>query len=438
MPYFRAGLENNEFCVWVTSRILGEEDAVKALRKAVPGFRSRAAAGQMEVVPFSRWKARGGRTGNAILASIDKAIARGFDGLRLACHAIPGKEGGKSLSHWETDAIRSNNVIAAFLYPRDSFDALGLMEVVKNHRFALVRNADRWEIIESSEARSVKDELKRSQEKLKSLFNSMSEGFAYCRIVLDTGGKPSDCILLEVNEAFERLTGLKAKTIVGKPATAALPGIEKESAGWIAKLGSVALTGKPAQFESYAKLLHRWYRVSAFSPHRGYFVVTFSDITERRRAEETIRQQNIVLDGIGRILQLALTSETEEKLGRACLAVAEEVTGSKFGFIGEIGPDGFLHDIAISDPGWELCTMHDSTGHRRSPGDFPLHGLYGKVLLDGKAFFTNEPSAHPDSIGTPEGHPRLTAFLGAPLLQDGKTIGMAGLGNREGGYRAED
>ncbi|PWB65036.1 MAG: hypothetical protein C3F14_05995, partial [Deltaproteobacteria bacterium] len=66
------------------------------------------------------------------------------------------------------------------------------------------------------------------------------------------------------------------------------------------------------------------------------------------------------------------------------------------------------------------------------------HGLYGKVLLDGKAFFTNEPSAHPDSIGTPEGHPRLTAFLGAPLLQDGKTIGMAGLGNREGGYRPED
>jgi len=60
-----------------------------------------------------------------------------------------------------------------------------------------------------------------------------------------------------------------------------------------------------------------------------------------------------------------------------------------------------LHDIAISDPGWELCAMSDKAGHRRLPSDFKAQGLYRRVLLDGKGFFSNDPAAHPSSIGTP-------------------------------------
>jgi len=162
------------------------------------------------------------------------------------------------------------------------------------------------------------------------------------------------------------------------------------------------------------------------------------DITERKNAEERIRHQNIVFQGINRIFLDALTCDTEEELGRACLSVSEEVTQSKSGFILEIGADGFLHDIAISDPGWEFCKMYDKSGYRRPPGDFKIDGLYGRVLLKGKSFFTNDPYSHPDSISTPEGHPPLKAFLGTPLISGDKTIGMLGMGNREGGYRSED
>ncbi len=167
-------------------------------------------------------------------------------------------------------------------------------------------------------------------------------------------------------------------------------------------------------------------------------VATFKDITEQRRADKRIQHQNELLEGINRILREALTCDTEEELGRTCLEVAEELTRSKIGFIGELDPDGQLYDIAISNPGWDACRMEDQTGHRKPPTEFRIHGIYGRVLRDGKPFFTNDPSSHPDSIGLPEGHPTLTAFLGAPLVHEGKTIGIFGLGNREGGYRPEN
>jgi len=149
------------------------------------------------------------------------------------------------------------------------------------------------------------------------------------------------------------------------------------------------------------------------------------------------RRQNKIQDAINRIFEKALTCDTEEELGRICLSAVEELTGSKFSFIGEIGSDGYLHDIAISDPGWELCTMYDKTGHRRPPGNFKIHGLYGRVLLEGRSLLVNDPSSHPDSIGTPEGHPQLTAFLGVPFVQRERTIGMVAAGNRELGYTQE-
>jgi GAF domain-containing protein len=87
--------------------------------------------------------------------------------------------------------------------------------------------------------------------------------------------------------------------------------------------------------------------------------------------------------------------------------------------------------------GWTECLMYDKTGHRRSPGSFVVHGLYGNVINSEKSFFTNDPQSHLDSIGVPHGHPQLTSFLGVPLVLDGKIIGMLGVANREDGYSHE-
>ena len=81
--------------------------------------------------------------------------------------------------------------------------------------------------------------------------------------------------------------------------------------------------------------------------------------------------------------------------------------------------------------------MYDKTGHRRPPGNFLVHGLYGNVINSEKSFFTNDPMSHPDSIGIPCGYPQLTSFLGVPLMLDGKIMGMLGVANREGVYSSE-
>ena len=172
-----------------------------------------------------------------------------------------------------------------------------------------------------------------------------------------------------------------------------------------------------------------------FADRQGVAIqVMMQDITERKIAQQRIERHLAVMRGINRMLQDGLGDLSLEELGARCLAAAEEVTGSPLGFVGETGADGLFHDIAISNGGWDACAVLDRRGQRRAPGNFTIHGVYGRVLLDGKGFFTNDPSGHPDSIGLPPGHPPLESFLGVPLLHDGVTRGMIAVGNREGGY----
>ena len=120
---------------------------------------------------------------------------------------------------------------------------------------------------------------------LSNLFSKMLDGFAYHKIEIDDQGKPKDYVFLEVNDAFEKVTGLKRQNIIGKKATQALPGLEKDPANWIGLYGHVALTGEPTQFENYAQPLNKWFRVSAYCPEKGYFVTLFEDITESKKLE---------------------------------------------------------------------------------------------------------------------------------------------------------
>jgi len=163
------------------------------------------------------------------------------------------------------------------------------------------------------------------------------------------------------------------------------------------------------------------------------------EITERKHAEEQVLRHATVLEAINEVFQETLTCETEEELGKICLSVAEKLTGSKFGFYGELNPEGLLDDIAISNPGWEACKMAVSNA-RRDVKNMPIRGIDRSTIRDGKSRIVNEDeiATHPDRVGTPDGHPKIKAFLGVPLKYKEKIIGMIGLGNKEGGYVTSD
>jgi two-component system sensor histidine kinase/response regulator len=161
------------------------------------------------------------------------------------------------------------------------------------------------------------------------------------------------------------------------------------------------------------------------------------EVDYRRRVEERILRQSVVLEAMNRVFRETLRSESEEEVARTCLSVAEELTDSKFGFIGEVNQSDRFNTIALSDPGWDTCKMPKSDGAVLIK-DMEIRGIWGRVLKDEQSLIVNDPASHPDRLVIPEGHPPLCSFLGVPLKRAGKTIGMIGLANKESGYNATD
>ncbi len=127
----------------------------------------------------------------------------------------------------------------------------------------------------------------------KSLFEKMQEGFAVHEIILDDKNRPVDYLFLDVNPAFEKLTGFKRDSVIGKTVKELLPGIDDQ---WIHIYGDVAISGKDKLFEAFSEELNKHYRIYAYSPDPQLFAIHFSDITRRVNAEEGLRTANETLE----------------------------------------------------------------------------------------------------------------------------------------------
>jgi PAS domain S-box-containing protein len=131
--------------------------------------------------------------------------------------------------------------------------------------------------------------LRQSEAQYRTLFESIDEGFCICEMLFDKNNQPVDYRFLQVNPAFEQLTGLQQAT--GKTARELVPNLEPF---WVEVYGRVVQTGKPMRFEHQSIAMSgRWFDVNAFpigEPQSHQFAILFTNISERKQAEDALRQ----------------------------------------------------------------------------------------------------------------------------------------------------
>ena len=144
-----------------------------------------------------------------------------------------------------------------------------------------------------TDRKKMDEALRASEQRYRSLFKAMREGFALCEIICGADGQPCDYRFLEVNAAFEKLLGVTRQETIGRTVRGLFPQVEDF---WIATYGNVALTGTPIRFENYLQALRKHFEVVAFSPKRGQFASIFQDVTDRKVVEERLHLQSTALE----------------------------------------------------------------------------------------------------------------------------------------------
>ncbi len=130
--------------------------------------------------------------------------------------------------------------------------------------------------------------------KNKSLMNLIKTspfGYAYHKVIFDDYKKPVDYYFLEVNKAFEKLTGLKEAEVLNRKITDVFPKIKNSKFDWVAYYGNIAINGGDETFEQYEEGFQRWYKIQVYSEKKGYFSTLFIDITAQKEKELLLQKE---------------------------------------------------------------------------------------------------------------------------------------------------
>lgn len=180
--YFKAGLENNEYCFWVVPTREKIEVARRELRNVVKDLDMYLAKGQIEILSADQWYTRDGAfTAKAVLdgwvLKVNQALKMGFDGLRLSgdCSWVT-RDDWDSFADYEVkagDLLDRSKAVAICCYSLDCCDAPGVIDVVSRHHLALIRQEGRWKTIENAErkkaieaARAIEERYRRTAENI--------------------------------------------------------------------------------------------------------------------------------------------------------------------------------------------------------------------------------------------------------------------------------
>ena len=283
VPYFKAGLEDNEYCMWVTSEPLSAEDARRVLVSAVGNLDDYVQKGQIEILDTSQWYTRSGRfEASEVLrgwvAKEQQALERGFDGLRLTGNTfwLETRDWGRFVDYEAAvdRALDGHRMMAVCTYSLGQCGPAEIMDAVSNHELALVRRKGRWETIGS-------------EERYRRLFAEAMDGIALADLQTGT--------LLDCNRALAALVGWERDELIGRPQQMLHP--PEDHLGDVSVTFDQHRTGKRGQVITTRVVTKagetRDVEIKANVVRlKGRDVVQgiFRDITERKRAEDALRE----------------------------------------------------------------------------------------------------------------------------------------------------
>jgi PAS domain S-box-containing protein len=283
VPYFKAGLESNEFCMWITAEPLGVEGAKEAMARALPDFDRYLAKGQIEIMPHTDWYLKGGafesqRVLNGWVDKLEQALASGYAGLRLTGNTLwLEKKDWKSFADYEAainSVIGKYNMLALCTYCLDRCSAIEIIDVIRNHEFALIKREGKWELIESSIYKQTKEALEASETRLAHLA-SFPELNPMPVIELDMAGN-----IRYMNPATKRLF----------PDMSAMGSEHPFLANWEA-LSNTLRSEEPQSLTREINIGGFCYEQSVtYVPLTQSLIFRGLDITERKQTEEALKE----------------------------------------------------------------------------------------------------------------------------------------------------
>ncbi len=436
VPYFKAGLENNEFCMWVTCEPLQADEARQALAERVANLDKYIKNGQLEILDYTQWYTKSGTFESELVLQgwVDKkmqARKMGFDGLRLTGNTfwLP-KRRWKEFATYEAkinSVLGRYRMLALCTYHLNKCDEAQITDVVSNHQFALIRREGKWEIIENSEHKKSLEALRNSEERYKTLLEGLSYGVAE----INSSGR-----IIFANKALYEIYGyadgqLLDKEVFGLIASEAE---KKKSRKQIIELRQGQLLSIPYESKGLTKdgrvidIELRWdYKRDQWGRVTG-FIAGITDITQRKQTERIISKKLAFEKTVSAISSRFAGDTNIDEAISASLQEMGMVTGACRTYV-------FLYrqDETIMDNTHEWCAEGISP-QIDNMQNLPLKMFpwWTKKLHEGKVINIEDVSKLPDEAAaerkTLESQ-NVKSLLALPLNLDGRLAGFIGFDN---------
>jgi len=326
IPFFKAGLDGNEFCLWIVSNseLITSEEAKAALGHAVPRLDQDLSEGRIEIVPHDQWWFLKSRTFDLhrvvhqFKEKLDDALAAGYVGMRVnGSPAWMRTERHEELCEFEKEVDRlypSLRIVVACTYPVGASTADLLFDVACSHRFTIARRRGKWDVLDTpallqakhqieqlnreleQRVRERTKELETANEKLGEEIKERKRAEEQARKVLDTipaliGSGTSNGILDYCNQQWLAYAGVSLEELQ-KDET-----LHPDDKARVVRAWQEAMaTGKPYELEQrYRRFdgVYRWFLARGVPLKDAEGVIerwygTLTDIEDRKQAEEAL------------------------------------------------------------------------------------------------------------------------------------------------------